>query len=177
MGMWASKSLEAHMIASSPADPNWDQLAGFVASSKLSLLCVSRLMTVDVTQIRHYNRLIPQYSNYYYYCYSINLTFVLGIRMGDYSLYLHSVSLFITIDTFRHYQVCNSLVYSIHDPTEVAIQKIIDVNQRMITMNSKRRRRTRRNGSSSKEALANTISRWEQESPYQGLESTNFNNR
>jgi hypothetical protein len=42
-------------------------------------------MSVDVTQIRHYSRLIPRYSNYYYY-YSIKLTFVLGIRMGDYSL-------------------------------------------------------------------------------------------
>jgi hypothetical protein len=28
------------------------------------------------------------------------------------------------------------LVYSIHDPTEVAIQKMIDVSQRMITINS-----------------------------------------
>ena len=42
-------------------------------------------MSVDVTQIRHYSRLIPRYSNYYY-CYSIKLTFMLGIRMGDYSL-------------------------------------------------------------------------------------------
>jgi hypothetical protein len=43
-------------------------------------------MSVDVTQIRHYSRLIPRYSNYYYYYYSIKLTFVLGIQMGDYSL-------------------------------------------------------------------------------------------
>jgi hypothetical protein len=43
-------------------------------------------MSVDVTQIKHYSRLIPRYSNYYYY--SIKLTFVLGIRMGDYSLSL-----------------------------------------------------------------------------------------
>src|SRR5919204_5081479 len=28
------------------------------------------------------------------------------------------------------------LVYSIHDPTEVAIQKMIDASQRMITVNS-----------------------------------------
>ncbi len=28
------------------------------------------------------------------------------------------------------------LVYSIHDPTEVAIQKMIDASQRMIAMNS-----------------------------------------
>jgi hypothetical protein len=28
------------------------------------------------------------------------------------------------------------LVYSIHDPTEVAIQKMIDASQRMITMNN-----------------------------------------
>jgi hypothetical protein len=28
------------------------------------------------------------------------------------------------------------LVYSIHDPTEVAIQKMIEASQRMITMNS-----------------------------------------
>jgi hypothetical protein len=28
------------------------------------------------------------------------------------------------------------LVYSIHDPTEVAIQKMIDASQRMITINS-----------------------------------------
>ena len=49
-------------------------------------------MSVDVTQIRHYSRLIPRYSNYYYYYYySIKLSFVLGIRMGDYSL---SFSLF-----------------------------------------------------------------------------------
>jgi hypothetical protein len=42
-------------------------------------------MSVDVTQIRHYSRLIPLYSNYYY---SIKLTIVLEIRMGDYSLFL-----------------------------------------------------------------------------------------
>jgi hypothetical protein len=30
-----------------------------------------------------------------------------------------------------------SLVYSIHDPTEVAIQKMIEASQRMIAVNSK----------------------------------------
>jgi hypothetical protein len=45
-------------------------------------------------------------------------------------------SLFITIDSFRHYQIPIGLVYSIHDPTEVAIQKMIDASQRMLKMNS-----------------------------------------
>ena len=42
-------------------------------------------MTVDVTQIRHYNRLIPRYSNYYY---SVKLTLALGVWIEDYSLIL-----------------------------------------------------------------------------------------
>jgi hypothetical protein len=38
---------------------------------------------------------------------------------------------------FPHYQVSIGLVFSIHDSTEVAIQKMIDASQRMITiMNS-----------------------------------------
>jgi hypothetical protein len=45
-------------------------------------------------------------------------------------------SLFITIYRFCHYQVSIGLVYSIHDPTEVAIQKMIDFSQRMIDVQS-----------------------------------------
>ncbi len=45
-------------------------------------------------------------------------------------------SLFITIDRFRHYQV-SGLVHSIHDSTEVAIQKMIDFSQRMTDVQSK----------------------------------------
>jgi hypothetical protein len=37
----------AHVIASSPAGLNWDQLAGFITGSKLSLICLSRLMYMD----------------------------------------------------------------------------------------------------------------------------------
>jgi hypothetical protein len=40
--------------------------------------------------------------------------------------------MFITIDTFPHYQVCICLVYLIHDSTEEAIQKMIEASQRMI---------------------------------------------
>jgi hypothetical protein len=47
-----------------------------------------------------------------------------------------TASLFITIGRFGHYQVSIGLVYSIHDSTEVAIQKMIDASQRMIAMNS-----------------------------------------
>jgi hypothetical protein len=36
------------LIASSPAGLAWDQLASFVTGSKLSLLYISRLMSVDV---------------------------------------------------------------------------------------------------------------------------------
>jgi hypothetical protein len=46
-------------------------------------------------------------------------------------------SLFITICRFCHYQVSIGLVYSIHDSTEVAIQKMIDFSQRMIDVQSK----------------------------------------
>jgi hypothetical protein len=46
-------------------------------------------------------------------------------------------SLFITFDRFRHYQVSIGLVYSIHDSTEVAIQKMIDFSQRMTDVQSK----------------------------------------
>jgi hypothetical protein len=44
-------------------------------------------------------------------------------------------SLFITICRFCHYDPIG-LVYSIHDSTEVAIQKMIDASQRMITMHT-----------------------------------------
>ena len=37
----------AHLIASPPADPKWDQLAGFVTGSKVSLLCISRIVYMD----------------------------------------------------------------------------------------------------------------------------------
>jgi hypothetical protein len=48
-----------------------------------------------------------------------------------------SARLLLTIHTFRRYQVCISLVFSIHDPTEeVAIQKMIEASQRMITISS-----------------------------------------
>jgi hypothetical protein len=47
-----------------------------------------------------------------------------------------TASLFITIGRFGHYGLSIALVYSIHDPTEVAIQKMIDASQRMIAMNS-----------------------------------------
>jgi methyl coenzyme M reductase beta subunit len=46
-----------------------------------------------------------------------------------------TASLFITNGRFGHYQVSIGLVYSIHDPTELAIQKMIDASQRMITVN------------------------------------------
>ena len=45
-------------------------------------------------------------------------------------------SLFITICRFCHYQVSIGLVYSIHDSTEVAIQKMIDASQRMMATHS-----------------------------------------
>jgi hypothetical protein len=44
-------------------------------------------------------------------------------------------SLFITIIAFSHYDPVD-LVYSIHDSTEVAIQKMIEASQRMIAVNS-----------------------------------------
>jgi hypothetical protein len=39
--------LEAHLIASPPTDPKWDQLAGFVTGSNVSLLCISRIVYKD----------------------------------------------------------------------------------------------------------------------------------
>jgi hypothetical protein len=47
-----------------------------------------------------------------------------------------SAGLLLTILTFAILVVPIGLVYSIHDPTEVAISKMIDASQRMITMNS-----------------------------------------
>lgn len=45
--------------------------------------------------------------------------------------------LFLTIHTFRYFGRTIGLVFSIHDSTEVAIQKMIDASQGMITiMNS-----------------------------------------
>jgi hypothetical protein len=50
---------------------------------------------------------------------------------------LFGARLFLTIHTFRDYQVPIGLVFSIHDSTtEVAIQKMIDASQRMITISS-----------------------------------------
>ena len=68
MGAWSLYDLrDSRLIASPPAGLPGDQLAGFVAGSKLSLLCVSRLMSVDVTQIRYYSTLIPRYSKYFFF--------------------------------------------------------------------------------------------------------------
>jgi hypothetical protein len=55
------------LIASSPAGLPWDQLAGFGTGPKLSLLYVSRLTSVDVTQrpLTLYSRSILRYRNYY----------------------------------------------------------------------------------------------------------------
>jgi hypothetical protein len=47
-----------------------------------------------------------------------------------------TASLFITVIAFPRYDPIG-LVYSIHDPTEVAIQKMIDASQRMIDVQSK----------------------------------------
>ena len=47
-----------------------------------------------------------------------------------------SARLFLTTCTFRYYQVPIGLVFSIHDSTEVAIQKMIDASQGIITMGS-----------------------------------------
>ena len=47
-----------------------------------------------------------------------------------------SAGLLLTILTFAILVVPIGLVYSVHDPTEVAISKMIDASQRMITMNS-----------------------------------------
>ena len=47
-----------------------------------------------------------------------------------------TASLFVTIIAFRCYGLPIGLVYSIHDSTEVAIQKMIDASQRMLDVNS-----------------------------------------
>ncbi len=44
--------------------------------------------------------------------------------------------LLLTICMIRYYQVSIGLVFSIYDPTEVAIQKMIDASQRMLKVNS-----------------------------------------
>ncbi len=44
--------------------------------------------------------------------------------------------LLLTICIIRYYQVSIGLVFSIYDPTEVAIQKMIDASQRMLRINS-----------------------------------------
>jgi hypothetical protein len=44
--------------------------------------------------------------------------------------------LLLTIITFRYYEVSIGLVYSIHDPTEVPIKKMIEASQRMLRINS-----------------------------------------
>ena len=48
-----------------------------------------------------------------------------------------SASLVITIGAFACYQVSIGLVYSIPNSTEVAIQKMIEASQHMITMNNR----------------------------------------
>src|SRR5215211_4966626 len=53
------------------------------------------------------------------------------------SLFPLGASLFITICRYCHYQVSIGLVYSIHDSTEVAIQKMIDTSQKMLDVQSK----------------------------------------
>jgi hypothetical protein len=44
--------------------------------------------------------------------------------------------LLLIICIIRYYQVSIGLVFSIYDPTEVAIQKMIDASQRMLKVNS-----------------------------------------
>jgi hypothetical protein len=44
--------------------------------------------------------------------------------------------LLLTICIIRYYQVSIGLVISIYDPTEVAIQKMIEASQRMLKVNS-----------------------------------------
>jgi hypothetical protein len=44
--------------------------------------------------------------------------------------------LLLTICIIRYYPVSIGLVFSIYDPTEVAIQKMIDASQRMLKVNS-----------------------------------------
>jgi hypothetical protein len=47
-----------------------------------------------------------------------------------------SASWVLTIVTIRHYQVLVGLVFSIHDSTEIAIQKMIEASQSMIKVTS-----------------------------------------
>jgi hypothetical protein len=63
------------------------QLASLVSRSKLSLLYVSRLISVDVTQTWYYSRSIPRYSSYYF----IRITLMLRTLNGE--LYLKSFRL------------------------------------------------------------------------------------
>jgi hypothetical protein len=58
------------------------------------------------------------------------------IYNSEYILSPLGASLFITIRAFPPHGPIG-LVYSIHDPTEVAIQKMIDATQRMIDVHSK----------------------------------------
>jgi ferritin-like metal-binding protein YciE len=48
--------------------------------------------------------------------------------------------LLLTICIIRYYQVSIGLVFSIYDPTEVAIQKMIDASQRMLKVGDHQRR-------------------------------------
>jgi hypothetical protein len=49
---------------------------------------------------------------------------------------LFGARLFLTIPTFRHYQVPIGMVFSIHDSTEVAMQKMmVDASERMLRIN------------------------------------------
>ena len=64
-----------------------------------------------------------------------------SLKYTDNSPYLlcpspFSARLLLTILTFRYYQVPIGLVFSIHDSTEAAIQKMIDASQGIITMGS-----------------------------------------
>ena len=47
-----------------------------------------------------------------------------------------SARLLLTIDTIRYYQVPIGLVFSIHDSTEAAIQKMIEASQRNVKIQS-----------------------------------------
>jgi len=52
------------------------------------------------------------------------------------TLFSFRARLLLTICIIRYYQVSIGLVFSIYDPTEVAIQKMIDASQRMLKVNS-----------------------------------------
>lgn len=68
------RSREAH-VDRIPASWSQDRPAGgFVTGSKLSLLYITYLLSVDVTKTWQYSRLIPRYSHYYN---SIKLSFIL----------------------------------------------------------------------------------------------------